>query len=280
MIVTHLAAENVAELSGRLTVLFGLPAVGVLLLAIGFWERSRKRSRQAVGYLAPGFPPGGAYPHPPGPYPGYPHRPPAGPPRRDGSTATALISIGAVMLALGALAFVGQLAHVASEAKTSRPSSPSTGPPMPAFRPITSLEVGQCIDQFSLGTRMLSAGPGDCADVTSTYEVAAKGDGNAKCPDGQREGSVYDVLTDKGATLCLVLNLKQGQCYLRMEDRSSHQLLSPVDCDDVRYAQVRVAQRVDGSTGTARCPDGATLISYPYPARLYCMTPVGSQPPG
>ncbi|WP_425294278.1 LppU/SCO3897 family protein [Mycobacterium attenuatum] len=61
---------------------------------------------------------------------------------------------------------------------------------------------------------------------------------------------------------------------------SSHQLLSPVDCDDVRYAQLRVAQRVDGSTGTARCPDGATLISYPYPARLYCMTPVGSQPPG
>jgi hypothetical protein len=258
---------------------FGLPAVGLFLLTIGLWQRSRKHPGAGVGYPPPpGFPVNGGYPYqpvPPGPpppyplpYPGYPPPSPA-PPRR-GSSAIVLITIGAIMLALGAAGFLGHLGSAAS--KTARSSQNTTESSL--FRSVTSLEVGQCIDQFSLGTQFLGAGPGDCADVKSTYELAAKGDANATCPDGKRDDSVYYVLTAKSVTMCFALNLKQGQCYMRMEDGKSTRL-SPVDCDDTRYAQVQVAERVDGDT-PPECVAGVTMIAYPRPARLYCLVPAVS----
>jgi hypothetical protein len=189
------------------------------------------------------------------------------PPRR-GSSAVVLITIGAIMLGLGAAGFLGHL----TASKTSRSSQQSTGPSL--FPSVTSLNVGQCTDQFSIGTQVLGAGAGDCDDVKSTYEVASKGDANATCPDGKRDDSVYYVLTTKSVTMCFALNLKQGQCYMKMQDGKSTRL-SPVDCDDTRYAQVQVAERIDGET-PPECVAGVTMIAYPQPARLYCLVPAAS----
>lgn len=257
-----------------------LPAAGLICLIVGLVRRSRTHV-QATPYppqypTAPGYPVNAGYPLPtppaghPGPYAEPPYA--AGyavglPPRpRTPKSGTALIIIGIVLLALGALGILGQMADVTSNhgraSRTTGQSSPSTAGP----------EIGQCFSEFEVGMGSLNR-PTDCADSVATYELAAKGGPATTCPDGKRDDSVYSRLTNESHTLCFAANLQQGQCYLRTDERKTA-TWTPVDCTETRFARFKVVQRVDGSTDKTQCPPGTRANAYPKPARLYCLARV------
>ncbi|CQD21918.1 hypothetical protein BN1232_05423 [Mycobacterium lentiflavum] len=264
--VTLVAADyDVAALAGRLTFALGVPLFGLILLVIGLWERSRsrRRRRRAYPYPPPTGYPGQPYPGaPPTGYPGqpYPGPPPPGyppygaPPRRASGASTALITIGAVVLVLG---IVGDFANAASRLAKRQEHS--------------SMQVGECITQMSYRAQAFKASPGnDCADPVNTYLLAAKGGPSAPCPDGKREGSIYDRYTDSSTILCFALNLKQGHCYLVSGERDSPKLTLG-DCNDHESGVMRVIQRIDGTSNSSDCPSGLNGVSYPTPPVVYCL---------
>jgi hypothetical protein len=197
--------------------------------------------------------------YPPPPYPGSPAGFP--PERRPGKSATTLITIGAVLLTLGALGIVGNLVrpHIRSPFDTDK-----------------SMRVGECIDQNGFLARSFSSRPeNNCANPADTYELAFKGGPSATCPDGKRDHSVYDRFTDESTILCFALNLKQGRCY-QMTNGAENLTMRLGDCSEPQPLQARVVQRIDGSTDKTQCPPGDRGIAYPSPPRVYCLAPADS----
>ena len=203
----------------------------------------------------------GTYPRPPypgfPPYPGYPpHVAPA--PRRASGSSTALITIGGVVLALG---IVGNLAAGASR--------------LAKHQQHTSMRVGECITQMCYRSELFNSSPNnDCANPTNTYQLAARGGSSASCPDGKRDGSIYDRYTDNSTILCFALNLKQNLCYELGPD-PDHLTMDLGACHDTATRQIRVVQRIDDSTNTSDCPEGVKGISYPTPPVVYCLERAG-----
>jgi hypothetical protein len=181
-----------------------------------------------------------------------------------------LITIGAVLLALGGLGILGNAARVARhQGHQSHPagqSPPSTGAAGP--------EIGRCFTEFELQLGSLDGKPDDCADPGATYELAAKGGHSATCPDGKRDGSIYSRLINASSTLCFAPNLKQGQCYLRT-DQNTTTTWTPIDCAEARFAKFSVDKRIDGSTDETLCPPGTTANAFPTPPRVYCLAKQG-----
>ncbi|WAJ44901.1 hypothetical protein OK015_28100 [Mycobacterium sp. Aquia_216] len=259
--VTVLAAGGAAYVAGELAFALGVPLIGLTCLLIGLRERSRSRKRPRPGYpYPPGPPPGYLGPYPGHPYAGYPPR--AAPPPRASGSSTTLIAIGAVVLVLG---LVGDFASAASglAKKSGTRTEPQAEP-----------QMGQCFTEFDLRLEFHNRSPTDCADPNATYQLVARGGPTATCPDGRREDSVYEVFSNESSTLCFAANLKQGQCYMKMDDGKSKKL-TPADCDDRRFAQVKVVQRIDGSTDKTQCPADAKGVSYPVPPRVYCVVAAG-----
>lgn len=203
-----------------------------------------------------GYP--GPYPAPP-PYPGYP---PAVPPRPTaGKSATTLITIGIVLLGLGGLNLFFHAARaVSSQAERSRN---------------TSMQVGECVNESTFKAEHFASRPdNDCANPAAVYELAFKGGPSATCPDGKRDHSVYDRFTDDDSILCFAFNLKEGQCYRvpSLDAADTDMTMRLDDCQPHSGApQVKVVQRIDGSTDKTQCPQGSKGIGYPVPARVYCL---------
>lgn len=272
MTVTELAEASVAYHIGYLTAMFGIPIVGLVLLIVGLRQRSQGRHQPPFanppgypyGYPQPGPypsgypPPNAGYPNQPGPPqpPTYPQYYPTGypVPRPGGSSGIALIVVGSILLGFGALGILGSVGRAASR----------------AARAAHSANVGQCISAFSTQEPSRTPTAQDCSKPDSTLEVAAKGAGSsARCPDGKREGSDYSFLFDGTTTLCLMLNLKQDQCY-SVSGGAQNPTFLATSCHSSQPV-IKVVKRIDGSTDAARCPAGTKAISYPTPARLYCL---------
>lgn len=205
----------------------------------------------------PGYPPPNPYPpgYPPPQPPTYPPVSPAGypAPRPRGSRGTALIIVGSILLAFGVLAILSQLGNAASRVGHSARSA----------------NVGECVGASSGRDHNLHPPPQDCDKPDSTLEVVTRGGSSATCPDGKRKGSDYSVIFDGTTTLCLILNLKQGQCYSVSGTNDDPTFIASA-CDDSPTG-IRVVRRIDGSTDAALCPEETKPISYQTPARLYCL---------
>lgn len=263
---------------GYLLAMAGIPAIGLICLAIGLVERSRSR-RQAPPYppqypMASGYPVNTGYRYPPTqpaysrphlgpPYAGYHPRP------RTPKSVTTLITIGVVLLTLGALNILAQMAQLTSNPDGGTNAAGQSPPASPVAEP----EIGQCFSEFEAAMGSLNA-PTDCADPVATYELAAKVGPTATCPDNKADDSRYSRLTNKSRRLCFAANLQQGQCYLRTGEHTTT-TWTPADCAQARYAKFKVDKRIDGSTDDTPCPPGDTTLTYPVPARVYCLARAG-----
>jgi hypothetical protein len=269
--VTELADRTVAVHIGEFIGFFSIPVIGLILLIVGL--RQHSKSRRQPPFPNPMMPPG--YPPPPGPYTyGYP--PPSGPanpadpyqpgpppppyqpyqpyppyypvPRR--SSGNGLIITGLILVALGAVAVLGRMSEVVSASDRS-------------------VKVGQCIRQSDYQNNVLNPTPQDCSDPNSIFEVAGKGDGSANCPDGKLEDSKYAFMRDHNVTLCLMLNLKQGQCYSATGTPENPSFAAATCAGSGPL--LKVVKRADDSSDLTRCPSGTRAFSYPSPTRLYCL---------
>jgi hypothetical protein len=276
--VTELAEGTVAYNLGYLTAAFGIPVLGLILLVVGLRQRSRRRRPPLLGNPMgpPGYPPSGpspyGYPPPSGPVDtGYPYQPgPPAPPAHPqyyptgyqaepprGSSGTALIVVGSILLAFGLVGILRSAADMASQHRSSAHGSAH------------SADVGQCIGQSNLRENNLTPAPQDCSKPDSIFEVASKGGASANCPDGKIEDSDYAFLRDGTTTLCLMLNFKQGQCYAATGE-AKNPTFAATACDGL-LPRFEVVKRIDGSSDASMCPAGTKAISYPVPARLYCL---------
>jgi hypothetical protein len=257
--VADLAETSLAYHAGELIAVCGIPIVGLILLIAGLRQRSQSRrlppSANPMG--PPGYPPPSPYPdgYPPPQPPTYPPYYPAGYPAPGprGSSGTALVVVGSILLGLGVLGIMGQIANSASRVGHSARSA----------------NVGQCVGAFAMRENNFTPAPQDCDKPDSTLEVAAKGGPSATCPDGKREGSDYSILFDGTTTLCLLLNLKQDQCYA-VSGGTKDPTFVATSCDGSATG-INVVKRIDGSTDAALCPAGTKPVSYQTPARLYCL---------
>jgi hypothetical protein len=291
--VTELAEGTDAEHLGELIGLFGIPIVGLILLVVGLLRR--RRSRRPTPFHYPVIPPGNP---PPGPYPygypppndpsnvGYPNQPgPSGPPpyspaypsapppypptyppppppypptyppgypaaRPRGSSGTALIVIGSIVLAFGVFGFIGRVLTVTSESERSA-------------------HVGQCVDLSSFRDNNFNPPPEDCAKPGALFEIVTKGGSSTNCPDGKLQDSTYAFLRNDTTTLCFMLNFTEGQCYAPT-GTPDNPSFAPTDCDG-SLPRFRVDKRIDGNADHALCSAGTKAVSYPEPARLYCL---------
>jgi len=268
--ITELAEGTDAEHLGELIGFFGFPLVGLILLIVGLLHRSQSKRQRA--FDSPMVPPPGPYPYgypPPSgqvagyptlpgpppypppypvPYPTYPVPYPT--PHRRGSSGTALIVTGSVLLAFSVLGFIGRLADVSSRSERSA-------------------HVGQCLAESDFQNDDLTAAPRDCANPDSIFEVVVRGDASANCPDGKLDGSQYTFMRKGTTTLCLMLNLKQDQCYTATGTAENPSFASAT-CSG-SGPRIRVVKRDDESSDHALCPEGTKAVSYPTPARLYCL---------
>lgn len=239
-----------------------IPGIGLLLLILGLQKRSRSRRAAMPGPGPYGYPqgpyggaplpypetpyPGAAQPYPGAPYAGVPYPPP--PVNRSGrSSGTTMIVLGIVILVLGSLVVVGNLARKVSDA---------------------TISVGECITEETYTSRDLTPKAADCSDEDALYELASRGDGSANCPDGKRETSGYAALVSDDRTLCFALNAREGRCYHVVIEENS---FTPVSCNSPR-ATLKIERRIDGSTDESECETGTRPVTFPKPARLYCVT--------
>jgi hypothetical protein len=261
VVVTELAEVSVAYFLGELMAMAIIPIVGAILLIVGLRQRSRAR-QFPPGYPPPGpFPPGA--PAPPAPPEYYPSPYPAPRPQR---SSVALIVIGSLILAFGLLGILSSAADLA----------PRHGDPALSLigDPPRSVKVGQCIGQSNFLANNMAPTPQDCHQSDSLLEVATAGGGSSRCPDGKLRDSQYSVLFDKNTTLCFLLNLKQGQCY-SVGGTPESPTFATAPCDG-SVPVVQVVRRVDGESDRTLCPTESDAVSYPAPARLYCLQPLKS----
>lgn len=252
MTVAYLASDESAVRAGRLMFSLGVPAIGFLCLVIGLVERSRGRRRAPV-YPPPPYPPGfpvnPGYPYPPPPgYPAYSSYPPR---PRTPKSATALITVGAVLLAFGIL---GNAVRVLSGHHTD-----------------SLLRVGQCITESDYAAHHFNdPASGGCTDPAATYELAFKGGASQSCPDGKQDHSIYERASNHETTLCFMINLRQDQCYEVTRDGEAVSM-KPDACNESGPLHVRVSRRIDGSSDKTQCATDERGIAYPVPARVYCL---------
>jgi hypothetical protein len=175
-----------------------------------------------------------------------------------------MIVTGAVILGLS---LVGGGVSAAGSSEESSGSSTRTS--LPRLDSAPTLIIGQCVDEKDFAHR--DPKPTDCQNPSAVMELVSRGGANADCPDGKgRDDTDYTTLFWDNATMCFAANFMEGDCYAVNTDSSSEPPFTHEDCDDPD-AQVKVVQRVDGTTDDGQCSPGTKPISYPHPARLYCL---------
>lgn len=266
MSTTYLAAASSAESLGYVIGLLIIPGIGLALLIAGLITRSKsKKAPQPpqVGYQ--GQP---QYPYPPQPNGGYYGPPNQGPPNyappqggfgpgyapmpvQHKPKGTGLIISGVIVLVVGLLLSLGTAAmKVASNSG--------------------DLAVGDCISSQSYAERDLGAASLDCGDEDAVFELAAKGDADSTCPDGELEESNYAVLLNSTDALCFVPNLKKDTCYNVDVEKNS---FDTVECGRPGGLVVRVDDVIERTTDVERCAEPQAALSFPQPKRVVCLAP-------
>jgi hypothetical protein len=201
------------------------------------------------GPAGPGGTPPAAYPPPPPPAP-------VGKPNRTGT----FIKIGIAVVVIGIVAF-----FVIKNWGTAA----------------SSAEVGDCIKVNNASISDADVNKVECTDPAAAYRVGSTSDdASAKCPGG--DDAAYVGYTETGGRgsdllLCLILNAKVGECYIRGDSVDTK-----VDCGDPK-ANFKVTKLVE-STDTGGCAQdsvGAYVYPEPKPGLVQCLgDPAGATTTG
>lgn len=171
-----------------------------------------------------------------------------------GNLSSQLPGRGTALLVAGTIVTLLDIGHVLSYVATAHVSD------------AVKADIGQCITNTDFEHRPITAEPVDCDRTDATVQLVSKSDGEATCPDGERDGTLYPVL--KGDTLCFAWNLREGHCYAFAPGD-----VTPTDCTD-SAANVRVAFSRGWTGWSGRCLADGETIAYHGPKRSYCfMTP-------
>ena len=272
--VTELLAstDSAAYQLGRVIGALLIPGAGLVMLIVGLRMRSRRTPMpQQWVSPPPGYPP---VPGQPGPYPGYPspggqaspypsYPPP--PPKQTGGTV--LIVLGAILLVLGLLGLLVNVAVGAGRKQDQSRSTTTSARTTPSAAKPSGLSVGDCITNAQYQAADMDPDPVACGTSEAIYELAYRGEGSAStCPDGLREESNYAVLLNKSHLYCFVLDVSAGECFEVDPDKKS---FTSVACTDPT-ANAKVDQVIEGKTDLAACPGGPTGAAFPEPPHVVC----------
>jgi hypothetical protein len=104
----------------------------------------------------------------------------------------------------------------------------------------------------------------DCGAPEAVYLVAKKLDSTSgMCPVGE-----YSELTSGSAKLCLMLNVKVGDC-LTTTSAGQNQTHQRVACEAADY---RVLKVITSKVGSAACEQGNVVASYTEPPTTICLS--------
>ena len=122
---------------------------------------------------------------------------------------------------------------------------------------------GDCIKVNSATEESADVVKIDCNNLEAVFKVAKKlGNGSDKCPTEQ-----YVKYSERGGNvaLCLMQNVKEGDCFANFETTSR---IVRVDCGN---ADVKIAKVVTGKVDEAACDQAGIPYSYPEPPTTFCL---------
>jgi hypothetical protein len=111
-----------------------------------------------------------------------------------------------------------------------------------------------------------------CGDPGAAYEIGVRLDGLADCP-----AQIYTARRDAaGFTLCLMYNVKAGQCFLESPAQTGS-----FDCaEGPRAGAIKILRRFDGVLDASRCdgaaPSGVLVALIPEPKTTFCYVDFGT----
>jgi hypothetical protein len=129
---------------------------------------------------------------------------------------------------------------------------------------------GDCVRVLDASSTDADLDTIDCSRPEALFKVGIR-QTSTSCPtDGD-----YTTYTETSSgrrrattsfTLCLVLNVKQGECLKGLD---SPDKLARVDC--ATGAEAKVLKAVDGTADEKACAEGTEPLVYPKPPLTYCL---------
>jgi hypothetical protein len=169
-----------------------------------------------------------------------------------------IVVIALVVLAAAGTAIILQSRDGGSLAvprSTSSTAPQSTEPTDPAKPP----DQGACVEDKSRSADDAEIQSVPCDAPEAVYKVAKTlPEPNADCP-----GSDYTLYYEEdpgGFTMCLMLNAKEGDCFINLENINAN--VTRVDCAEGEFKAVKV---VEGEADESACPVDDTVVPLVYP---------------
>ena len=256
VVVTELAEGTDAEHLGELIGLFGIPIAGLILLIVGLRRRSSARR------LPPAYPPPGPYPYGPPPAPPSPPMPPQYYPTRLSSASSETVGCG-----------VDRRRIADAGLRPARNPRPRNRFGVTSSRPGA---FGAC-----RAVRLTIRFPGQqhVADTAGLRSIRFAARGRHGRGRGPRRAPTANSRT-RSTRCCSIKRPPCASCSTSRRvsvtraparRRTRRLLRRPAT---LRCPSYRSSGAIDGDSDHALCPAETKAVSYPKPARLYCLQPV------
>ncbi len=151
----------------------------------------------------------------------------------------------------------GSAPAAADESTTS--TAPETAETTGSTEPAAAPEPGVCVEDRSRSANDAEIRSVPCDAPEAVYKVATTlPEVDADCP-----GSDYTLYYEEGAggfTMCLMLNAKEGDCFINLDDINAN-----VTRGDCAQGEFKVIKVVEGEASESACPVEDTVVPQVYP---------------
>ena len=125
--------------------------------------------------------------------------------------------------------------------------------------PATPPDAGACVEDNSRSADDAEIQSVPCDAPEAVYKVAK----TLPEPDADCPGSDYTLYYEEGPdgfTMCLMLNAKEGDCFINVENINAN--VARVDCAEGEFEVVEV---VEGKADESACPTDDAVVPHVYP---------------